>query len=59
MPNEMRKAIVDLLEELQLPGNADFADVIATVRKKSGLLSDVEAALLFLDEWKKLYANRG
>jgi spore maturation protein CgeB len=55
MPGDMREAVTDLLRELQLPENADFADVIAAVRKKSERLSDVEAALLFLDEWEKLY----
>jgi spore maturation protein CgeB len=57
MPPEMRIAVTDLMRELQLPENADFADVITAVREKNERLSDVEAALLFLDEWKKLYSS--
>jgi spore maturation protein CgeB len=57
MPTDMRAAVTDLMRELQLPEKADFDDVIAAVRKKNACLSDVEAALLFLDEWKKLYSR--
>jgi spore maturation protein CgeB len=57
MPGDMRAAVTDLMRERQLPENADFADVIAAVRKKNERLSDVEAALLFLDELKKQYSR--
>lgn len=57
MPEETQKAVTGLLQELQLPENAAFTDVITAVRAKSGQLSDVEAALLFLDEWQKQYAR--
>lgn len=55
MPRDMRDALQGLMEELSLPADAGFDDVITAVRGKAEPLSDVETALLFLDEWKKLY----
>ncbi|MDR1685156.1 MAG: glycosyltransferase [Desulfovibrio sp.] len=55
MPQDLGDAVAALMRELDLPASASFSDVIAAVRGKSGVLSDAEAALLFLDEWKKLY----
>ena len=55
MPDSMREGITALIAELQLPENVGFDDLITAVRAKSDLLSDVETALLFLDEWKKQY----
>jgi spore maturation protein CgeB len=55
MPEDLGNAVADLMRELDLPASASFSDVIAAVRGKSGVLSGAEAALLFLDEWKKLY----
>ncbi|MDR1242920.1 MAG: glycosyltransferase [Deltaproteobacteria bacterium] len=46
-----------LMETLQLPAGADFETVIAALRGRSGKLSSLESALLFLDEWKKQYAK--
>jgi spore maturation protein CgeB len=55
MPESMREGITALLLELQLPENVGFDDLITAVRAKSDRLSDVETALLFMDEWKKQY----
>lgn len=55
MPESMRTSMESLMQELDLPSGAGFEDLIHAVRSKSEKLSDVEAALLFLDEWKKLY----
>ena len=55
MPQDMRDALGRLMQELGLPADAGFDDVITAVRGKAEPLSDVETALLFLDEWKKLY----
>ena len=55
MPEDMRQEISRLLEDMQLPATAGFDDVLTALRAKAGTLTDVEAALLFLDEWKKLY----
>jgi spore maturation protein CgeB len=57
MPEGMRREISQLLETLHMNADAGFDDVITALRAKSGRLSDVETALLFLDEWKKLYAS--
>lgn len=58
MPEEMQGSVTALLDELQLPENAAFDDLITAVRSKSERLSDAETALLFLDEWKKLYMGK-
>ncbi len=55
MPEAMKKAVEALMVTLQLPENAAFDDVIAAVRARNEPLSDVETALLFMDEWKKQY----
>lgn len=55
MPEAMRKDVASLLQDLRLPESAAFDDVITAIRSKNDRLSDAEAALLFLDEWKKLY----
>ena len=55
MTAEMQTAVTALIKETGLPESADFDDLVSAVRGKSDRLSDVETALLFLDEWKKLY----
>ena len=56
MPGGMKESASRLMDELGLGADAGFDDVVAAVRARSGRLSDAESALLFLDEWKKLYA---
>ena len=56
MPESMKESASRLMDELGLGADAGFDDVVAAVRARSGRLSDAESALLFLDEWKKLYA---
>lgn len=55
MPPDMRASLQTLMDDLKLPDDAGFDDVITAVRSKAERLSDIETALLFLDEWKKLY----
>ncbi len=57
MPKPLRREIRALMEELALPAGAEFPDVVAAVRQKSGVLSPLETAVLFLDEWKKQYGQ--
>ncbi|MDR2076145.1 MAG: glycosyltransferase [Desulfovibrio sp.] len=57
MPEDMRLAVTRLLEELQLPADAGFDDLSAALRTKNSPLTEVETALLFLEEWKKLYSG--
>ncbi len=47
--------IADLLQKLAAGPHATFEDVVARIRRQSGRLSPTETALLFLDEWRKLY----
>jgi spore maturation protein CgeB len=55
MPEETRRAVAGLLEELDLPADAGFDDLTAALRARNSPLLEVETALLFLEEWKKLY----
>lgn len=57
MPENMRTAINTLMCDLKLPATASFSDVVTAVRTRSDALSEVESALLFLDEWRKLYGQ--
>lgn len=57
MPEDMKNSASRLMDDLELGANASFDDVVTAIRTKSGRLSDAESALLFLDEWKKLYAS--
>ena len=56
MPEGMKESASRLMDELGLGADAGFDDVVTAVRARSGRLSDAESALLFLDEWKKLYS---
>jgi len=55
LPQELREELADLLAGLGLPENAPLEDVMLRLRQRSGVLSPLEANLLFLDEWRKLY----
>nr|WP_287410293.1 glycosyltransferase [Pseudodesulfovibrio sp.] len=57
-PPELEKDIRNLLGQLGLPENVSFEDLVWAVRQQQGKLSDLDTALLFLDEWQKLYKSR-
>ena len=59
MPPELAGDIAALLERLGLPANAGFEDVVWALRQQQGKLGELDAAVLFLDEWRKLYAKSG
>lgn len=59
MDKELRGQLKELLERLQLPLSSSFADVVWAIRQQQGTLSRVETAILFLDEWKKQYTDKG
>ena len=58
LPDSVKKELVGLVESLELPLNASFNDIVTAVRQRQGRLSSLEAALLFLDEWKKQYSRK-
>lgn len=58
LPPEVAKDIRQLLGKLGLPDNVSFDDLVWAVRQQQGKLSELDTAILFLDEWKKLYASR-
>ena len=47
--------LLELLQRLELGPGASFENVVHTLRRQSGALSDVETAILFLDEWRRQY----
>jgi spore maturation protein CgeB len=57
MPHELAADIAALLERLGLPANTGFEDLVWALRQKQGTLDGLDAAVLFLDEWRKLYAK--
>lgn len=58
LTSPFREAIDDLVRSLGLGPHAGFDDVITALRTRSGVLTDTEAALLFLDEWRTQYGKR-
>ncbi|WP_022662897.1 CgeB family protein [Paucidesulfovibrio longus] len=58
LPPELAAEIDALIQRLGLPGDVGFDDLIWALRQQKGRLSGLETALLFLDEWKKLYASK-
>ena len=46
------------MRKLGLGPHAAFDDVLARLREQSGVLSDLETSLLFLDEWRGQYLKK-
>lgn len=57
-PPELEADIKQLLARLGLPEDVSFEDLVWSVRQQQGNLSDLDTAILFLDEWRKLYSQR-
>lgn len=55
LPSGLDAEVETLIRSLGLPADVAFDDLIWALRQKHGKLSGLETALLFLDEWKKLY----
>ncbi len=54
----VQDSLGSLLENLQLPADASFDDVVLRIRQRSGTLDALETTILFLDEWQKQYGKR-
>ncbi|MBI5519698.1 MAG: glycosyltransferase [Desulfovibrio sp.] len=59
LPPELATEIDALLERLGLPADTGFEDLVWAVRSQQGKLGGLDAAVLFLDEWRKLYVRKG
>ncbi len=59
VPAELAADIAALLSRLGLPADASFEDLVWAVRQQQGKLGELDAAVLFLDEWRKLYGRKG
>ena len=58
MSAAMRDDLQQLFAAMNLPSGAAFGDVVTAVREKTGTLTPLETAVLFLDEWQKQYISR-
>lgn len=58
LSSAVREDLTLLVEELGLPPDCGFEDLVTGIRSKAGTLSGTESALLFLDEWKKQYQRK-
>lgn len=56
LPPELAEKLGELTAKLGLASNAPFEDIVARLRRERGALSDIETAILFLDEWRKQYS---
>ncbi|NDV24509.1 glycosyltransferase [Desulfovibrio sp. JC022] len=54
-PEELKNDIMMLIKKLGLPANVGFDDLVTAIRTQQGKLSPLDTAVLFLDEWKKVY----
>ena len=57
-PPELESEIRQRVAQLGLPEDVSFKDLVWAVRQQQGTLSDLDTAILFLDEWQKLYTKR-
>ncbi|KHK03609.1 CgeB family protein [Desulfovibrio sp. TomC] len=57
LPQPLRDETATLLQDLSLPADVTFPDLIAAVRARQGRLTPLETSLLFLDEWQQQYAG--
>lgn len=53
----LRSEVEALLAGLNLAPSVSFEDLVWTLRGREGRLDRLETAILFLDEWKKLYSG--
>lgn len=51
--------LAELVRGLDLPPDVGFKDMVWAVKQRQGALSDLEAAVLFLDAWKQQYTKDG
>lgn len=58
LPPQLAKDMGSLLDKLGLPGDVPFEDLVWAIRQQSGELSELDAAILFLDEWRKTYVKQ-
>lgn len=56
---DLRAQVDALLQDLDLRPTVRFEDLIWAIRQRQGTLSELETALLFLDEWRKQYGGGG
>lgn len=54
-PPDLKEKLGALLEQLELRPDTGFEELVTAIRGRQGRLSDVETAVLFLDEWRKQY----
>jgi len=58
LPDPLRAQVADLLDRLGLGADTGFDDLVWAVRQRQGELTEVETAVLFLDEWRRQYGAK-
>ncbi|XPV77866.1 MAG: CgeB family protein [Desulfovibrio sp.] len=58
LPQDLQQQVSMLLDKLGLSIDVSFPDLIHAIRQQQGTLSELDTALLFLDEWQKLYGEK-
>jgi spore maturation protein CgeB len=58
LPEPLRAQVADLLDRLGLAADTGFDDLVWAVRRRQGELTEVETAVLFLDEWRRQYGAK-
>ncbi|WP_432736319.1 CgeB family protein [Maridesulfovibrio sp. FT414] len=56
-PEELKNDTMQLIKKLGLPVKVGFDDLVKAVRAQNGELSPIDTAILFLDEWKRIYSK--
>jgi spore maturation protein CgeB len=59
LPPDLAAELDTLLGRLGLPRSVGFKDLVWAIRQQQGTLTEVETAILFLDEWQKQYGGAG
>lgn len=58
LPEPLRAQVAELLGRLGLGADTGFDDLVWAVRQRQGELTEVETAVLFLDEWRRQYGAK-
>lgn len=58
LPPEFRSQVSAMLDELGLTSQASFDDLLTAIKARQGALSELDTALLFLEEWRKQYGSK-
>ncbi len=56
-PENLKNDFEELIERFGLSANISFPDLVSVIRQQTGVLSEFDAAILFLDEWQRAHTE--